>query len=301
MVLAGVNRDFYLLPYHVDDRKKDGVSAAFRDFIALQWTRLEAKDVTEEKRHVTDEEELSSIKVVDNSNDVFIGACQYVGMMKENTCKMVRFEDFCQLMEGEGEFRKMDAAQALLYKMDEARWNELFDKAEGTVRENFRKTFIMRWNTDISNYKLCEFEEAMDDFADDFFYYDWSIWDYQKVHWGDKFYMIRTGKGKHGVVMRGTIIGMPYPDEDWSGKGRRVYYVRMRLSHMIHPEKALLVLTTDDLGKAIPEFNWEEGHSGVILGDAMAKQLDALWHDYVEKEQQVAKDDKDPYFLGMQV
>ena len=303
MVLAGVNRDFYLLPttYHADDRKKDGVSAAFRDFIALQWTRLEAKDVTEEKRHITDEEELSSIKVVDNSNDVFIGACQYVGMMKENTCKMVRFEDFCQLMEGEGEFRKMDAAQALLYKMDEARWNELFDKAEGIVRENFRKTFIMRWNTDISNYKLCEFEEAMDDFADDFFYYEWSIWDYQKVHWGDKFYMIRTGKGKHGVVMRGTIIGMPYPDEDWSGKGRRVYYVRMRLSHMIHPEKALLLLTTDDLGKAIPEFNWEEGHSGVILGDAMAKQLDALWHDYVEKEQQMTKDDKDPYFLGMQV
>ena len=86
-----------------------------------------------------------------------------------------------------------------------------------------------------------------------------------------------------------------------SGKGRRVYYVRMGLSHMIHPEKALLLLTTDDLGKAIPEFNWEEGHSGVILGDAMAKQLDALWHDYVEKEQQMAKDDKDPYFLGMQV
>ena len=78
---------------------------------------------------------------------------------------MVRFEDFCQLMEGEGEFRKMDAAQALLYKMDEARWNELFDKAEGIVRENFRKTFIMRWNTDISNYKLCEFEEAMDSMA----------------------------------------------------------------------------------------------------------------------------------------
>ncbi len=297
VVITGVTRDFHLEPskYYGKD-----VMDAFNDFTSLQWTNLNAVNVREEKRHITDDEELSSIRVVNNTEDVFIGACQYVGMMKENICKMVRFEDFCQLMEGEGEFRKMDAAQALLYKIDEERWNELFDKAEGIVRENFRKTFIMRWNTDISNYKLCEFEEAMDDFAD-FFYYEWSIWDYQKVHWGDKFYMIRTGKGKHGVVMRGTIIGMPYPDEDWSGKGRRVYYVRMRLSHMIHPEKALLLLTTDDLGKAIPEFNWEEGHSGVILGDAMAKQLDALWHDYVEKEQQMAKDDKDPYFLGMQV
>ena len=48
--------------------------------------------------------------------------------------------------------------------------------------------------------------------------------------YGDKFYMIRTGEGKNGVVMRGTIIGTPYPDEDWSGKGRKVYYIRMSLT-----------------------------------------------------------------------
>ena len=298
VVITGVTRDFHLEPskYYGKD-----VMDAFNDFTSLQWTNLNAVNVREEKRHITDDEELSSIRVVNNTEDVFIGACRYVGMMRGNTCRMIVFEDFCELMKGQEGFQRVDAAQILLGKMEEDVWNNLFDEAQGILRDNFRKTFIMRWNTDISNYKLCEFEEAMDDFADDFFYYEWSIWDYQKVHWGDKFYMIRTGKGKHGVVMRGTIIGMPYPDEDWSGKGRRVYYVRMRLSHMIHPEKALLLLTTDDLGKAIPEFNWEEGHSGVILGDAMAKQLDDLWHDYVEKEQQVAKDDKDPYFLGMQV
>ena len=298
VVITGVTRDFHLEPskYYGKD-----VMDAFNDFTSLQWTNLNAVNVREEKRHITDDEELSSIRVVNNTEDVFIGACRYVGMMRGNTCRMIVFEDFCELMKGQEGFQRVDAAQILLGKMEEDVWNNLFDEAQGILRDNFRKTFIMRWNTDISNYKLCEFEEAMDDFADDFFYYEWSIWDYQKVHWGDKFYMIRTGKGKHGVVMRGTIIGMPYPDEDWSGKGRRVYYVRMRLSHMIHPEKALLLLTTDDLGKAIPEFNWEEGHSGVILDDAMAKQLDALWHDYVEKEQQMAKDDKDPYFLGMQV
>ena len=298
VVITGVTRDFHLEPskYYGKD-----VMDAFNVFTSLQWTNLNAVNVREEKRHITDDEELSSIRVVNNTEDVFIGACRYVGMMRGNTCRMIVFEDFCELMKGQEGFQRVDAAQILLGKMEEDVWNNLFDEAQGILRDNFRKTFIMRWNTDISNYKLCEFEEAMDDFADDFFYYEWSIWDYQKVHWGDKFYMIRTGKGKHGVVMRGTIIGMPYPDEDWSGKGRRVYYVRMRLSHMIHPEKALLLLTTDDLGKAIPEFNWEEGHSGVILGDAMAKQLDGLWHNYVEKEQQMTKDDKDPYFLGRQV
>ena len=186
----------------------------------------------------------------------------------------------------------MDAAQAFLDMMDEERWNELFDKAEGIVKENFRKTFIMRWNTDISNYKLCEFEEAMDDFEVDGFYYDWSIWDYQKAHYGDKFYMVRTGNGKHGVVMRGTIIGTPYPDEDWSGKGRKVYYIRMRLSHMIHPDKAPLLLTTEELGQAMPGFNWEEGHSGMILDDSTAMRLEESWQDYVERVHLLAEEEE---------
>ena len=201
-------------------------------------------------RHITDDEELSSIRVVDNTTDVFIGVCRYVGMMKGNTCKMVEFEDFCRLMEGQEEFRLLDDAQALLDKMEDEQWNELFDKANGIIRENFRKTFIMRWNTDISNYKLSEFEDAMEDFFDERFYYDWSIWDYQKAHVGDKFYMIRTGDGKNGVVMRGTIIGQPYPDEDWSGKGRKVYYIRMSLTNMIHPDRSPLLLTTDELTEA---------------------------------------------------
>ena len=299
-VLAGVNRDFYLNPsfYQKNDKDADGASAAFKGFVFLQWAYSDSKDVREEKRHITDDEEFSSIRVVDNSDDVFIGACQYVGMMKKNTCKMVRFEDFCQLMDGQIEFRRVDAAQAFLYKMNEEQWDELFDKAEGIVKEHFRKTFIMRWNTDISNYKLCEFEDAMDDFEEDDFYYDWSIWDYQKAHYGDKFYMIRTGSGKHGVVMHGTIIGTPYSDEDWSGKGRKVYYIRMSLSHMIHPDKSPLLLTTEELSKAMPSFNWEEGHSGMILDDITAMRLSEAWHDYVEKVHQMAEDVDFKFFLG---
>ncbi len=120
-VLAGVNRDYYLDPssYQNDTEETDGASAAFRDFVFLQWPDSDRKDVAEEKRHITDDEELSSIRVVDNSDDVFIGACQYVGMMRKNTCKMVKFEDFCQLLDGQSEFKRVDASQAFLDKMDE--------------------------------------------------------------------------------------------------------------------------------------------------------------------------------------
>ena len=170
--VAGAVRDFYLNSekYIGRDEATNKVDDAFADFIAVQWTNLEAEKVIEEKRHITEDEELSSIRVVDNTMDVFIGACQYVGMMKGNTCKMVKFEDFCKLMKDQKEFHLLDAAQALLDRMDDDEWNELFDKAEGIAKNNFRKTFIMRWNTDISNYKLSEFEDAMEDFFDDGFY-----------------------------------------------------------------------------------------------------------------------------------
>ena len=175
--------------------------------------------------------------------------------------------------------------------MDDEQWTELYDNAKGIIKENFRKTFIMRWNTDISSYNLSEFEDAMDDFFDEGFYYDWSIWDYQKAHIGDHFYMIRTGEGANGVVMRGTIIGSPYPDEDWSGKGRKVYYIRMSLSNMIHPERTPLLLTTDELTEAIPDFNWKEGHSGEILNDAQSAKLEEVWADYFERTHAISSEE----------
>ena len=293
LVISGANRDFHLNParYFGRDEAKNKIEEAFEDFINVQWTNLEAINIREEKRHITEEEELSTIRVVDNTDDVFIGVCQYVGMMKGNTCKMVKFEDFCSLMEEQDKFRLLDEAQALLDKMDDEQWNELFDRAEGVVREYFRKTFIMRWNTDISNYKLSEFEDAMEDFFDEGFYYDWSIWDYQKAHIGDRFYMIRTGEGKNGVVMRGTIIGTPYPDEDWSGKGRKVFYIRMSLTNMIHPERTPLLLTTDELTEAIPDFNWKGGHSGEILSDAQADKLEKVWKDYIERTHAISSEE----------
>ena len=93
----------------------------------------------------------------------------------------------------------------------------------------------------------------------------------------------RTGKGKNGVVMRGYIMGEPYPDEDWSGKGRRVYYIRMKPLTMLDPERAPMMITTDELSEKIPGFDWKEGHSGMILSDEQAAKLEVIWDRYAER------------------
>lgn len=282
LTIKGWHRDFYIHPerYKNEESIEDKVYAAFGEFLQVQWMSLGYDDVTEEYRHVSDEEELSRIRVLDNTKRCFIGTCSYVGLLNGNTCKMVRLQDFYSLMEGNEFFHRLDCEQAILDFMPEDIWTQIYGKAEGIVVEHFRKTFIMRWNTDISNHKMSDFEDGMENFYNEGFYYEWSIWDFKKAHIGDKFYMIRTGKGVNGVVMKGTLSSAPCPGEDWSGRGRKLYYVRMALSHIIHPDRASLVLTTETLSAAIPSFNWQEGRSGEMLTDEQAILLEKLWDDY---------------------
>ena len=294
LTVKGWYRDFHIHPKRYDKEAciEDKVYAAFGEFAKVQWMSLGYDDLPKEHRHITEEEEFSSIRVIDNTKSCFIGSCTYVGLMQGNTCKMITLQDFYSIMEDNDFFSRLDDEQAILDPIPEEMWNQFYDKAEGIVRENFRKTFIMRWNTDISNHKITDFEDSMENFHEEGFYYDWSIWDFQKTHVGDKFYMIRTGNGVNGVVMKGTLIGTPYVDEDWSGRGRKVYYIRMALSHLIHPDKAALVLTTDELSKAIPDFNWKEGHSGELLTDEQAIQLDLLWEEYLQRMHELRDKEK---------
>ena len=153
-------------------------------------------------------------------------------------------------------------------------------KEEPLIRQP--QTFVMRWNPEISSHKVVDFEHAMEDFYDDGFYYDWSIFDYEKVHVGDRFFMLKVGNGNTGIVMSVIIVSLPYKDEDWSGKGRDVRYVRMIPDCMVHPDKTEII-STQSLDEELPGVNWNEGHSGVILTNEQAGKFDELWHNYMNR------------------
>ena len=42
-------------------------------------------------------------------------------------------------------------------------------------------------------------------------------------------------------------------------------------------------ITTEELQKAIPDFDWEKGHSGELLTEEQAYALDKLWYEKVGK------------------
>ena len=140
------------------------------------------------------------------------------------------------------------------------------------------RTFILEWKPSISSYR-------MEDFNNDLAYieygeFNWSVHDWKQARSGDNFYMIKCSEGCTGIVMKGFFTSDPYEADDWSGRNREVHYMDFRPTFMIHPDKCSL-LSTAELEKAMPGFQWNGGHSGRLLPEEMRPVLDGMWDSYV--------------------
>ena len=156
-------------------------------------------------------------------------------------------------------------------------------KIEKRDSDRLQNTFILMWNPAISNYKIEEFEEQLRDMSEGFYdEFSWAVWDHEQARDGDRFYMVKVGPGTNGIVMNGTFTSEPYQGEDWSGKGRTVFYMEMEIEEMIHPDRCP-VLTSERLAEEIPDFDWKGGHSGRILTEEQAEKVAILWNQFLKE------------------
>lgn len=142
---------------------------------------------------------------------------------------------------------------------------------------------ILFWNPDISSMTRDRMTDEMTDIV--FFggYFNWSFWEYENVHIGDICYLVRCSDklGPHGVVLRGLITSEPYQAEDWSGRGRKIFYADWIPQEFIDTEYAS-PLSPDVLESLIPEFNWRGGHSGRPLPAKFDNTLKQAWYKHLE-------------------
>ena len=111
--------------------------------------------------------------------------------------------------------------------------------------------------------------------------FDWSILEHEKAHVGDRFVFIKVGYDKPtGIVGVGHFTTEPFVDEDWSGQGRKVYYMKMEWESVIKPTSDK-ILKTDVLTDAIPEITWSKGQAGVMIAPEIAEKVETLWHDHL--------------------
>lgn len=166
-------------------------------------------------------------------------------------------------------------------------------------------TVIFKWNPAFSDFDMSDFLTSITDakfsgFDEDDCDSSWAVWDYERVHKGDRYFMVKVGFGQTGIVGWGDVTSEPYEGEDWSGKGRKTYYVKFCPSWILNPD-ALPLLTCDELAAAIPDFEWHKGHSGLMLTPDQEKKLDKLWEEYTashdEEFTEKAAEDNDYIFI----
>lgn len=159
-------------------------------------------------------------------------------------------------------------------------------------------TIILFWNPDISSYTI---ERLREDLSNCAHVSNWSVWEHDKAHKGDRFFMVRCGKGKTGICMSGRFRSEPYQDEDWSGKGREVYYMDLMADVVIDPDSCP-ILSTVELQSLIPDFEWNGGHSGRLLPAEEAEKLEDKWEGFLDENAEMfvhhtlKNDDIDDYF-----
>lgn len=156
-------------------------------------------------------------------------------------------------------------------------------------------TFLLYWNPFFSSYKVdrflrdFKFPEGKDiltedddwDRSPDFF--NWSIIEHEKAQRGDRFVFIKVGYEKPtGIVGIGTFTSDPYVDDDWSGQGRKVYYIDMKWESVVNPTSDKLA-PTDALQAAIPNVEWTKGKAGVEVDPETATIIESLWQHHIEK------------------
>jgi hypothetical protein len=138
------------------------------------------------------------------------------------------------------------------------------------------RTYLMRWNPAISSFTEKDLEACVENMVHGMFRINWSIYEWQEARRGDFFYMMRTGDDNAGIAFSGQFISDPYPGEDWAGSNKRRMYVDMVCMNPMEPGKKPLI-TLEKLQEAIPDLDWQKGHSGALLPKEVATQLNELW------------------------
>lgn len=154
-------------------------------------------------------------------------------------------------------------------------------------------TFLLYWNPYFSSYKLSRFLEEFnfpegkdvltmfDEWDRSPNNFDWSIVEHGKAHNGDRFVFIKVGYAKPtGIIGVGHFTTEPFEGEDWSGQGRKTWYIGMEWETVIKPTSDC-ILKTNALIDAIPEVNWTKGKAGVEVAPETAAKIESLWHDHL--------------------
>lgn len=194
--------------------------------------------------------------------------------------KFYRFDDY--------QFERIDdlSVEDVRDMMDRARClvpDDLFKKYSYPTQEiedENQNTFIITWNPAESGVSTREMNECINVMHIEFGGRYWPVKDADKVKIGDRFFMLKCGKSNNGIFQSGIITSKPYSRENEDGSIE--YFVDIRQNAHVNFNE-FKILSTTELKKQIPTFDWKDSTSGRLLTKDEAIKLNELWTKYIEE------------------
>ncbi|MCQ2127020.1 MAG: UvrD-helicase domain-containing protein [Bacteroidaceae bacterium] len=275
----GIKNEFHIEPSYIkacmpDADPKEWTLLAYRDFAEIQWN-YDGYEYLSRAEIGTPDGEKFVARILTNTKG-FAKVCEKVVLYHDKAPKIVDINDFFEKVKGNRYIKRLDYAQFVIDHMPEKEWAELYDSFN-VEPIRLPKTYLLRWNPTISSFKLEAYRDAVRKYPNGFGS-DWSIYEWEQAHEGDMFFMLRTGDDNPGIVWRGIFSSAPYEGDDWAGNNRKRMYVDFETTAFEDPDKPLPV-SLAMLESAIPEIDWQKGHSGELLTDEQAETLNNLWED----------------------
>ena len=281
----GLVHEFHIFPEYIKAQMpnaspQEWTYKAFEDFIDIQWNYGDYENFSRATVGSPDGEEFVA-RILGN-NKGFACVCQKVILYNEKETKIVPIDDFFGATKDNKFIKRLDYAQFVIDKMPDKVWQNFYDSFDvEPIRSP--KTYLLRWNPTISSFKLDDYRDVLSKYPGGFSGMNWSVYEWEKAHKGDHYYMLRTGDDKAGIVFRGVFTSDPYPGEDWAGNGKQRYYMDMDCYDCL-PADEQSAITIETLEKSIPSIDWRRGHSGQLLSEEDADKLDKLWNKLMKSE-----------------
>ena len=281
----GLVHEFHIFPEYIKAQMpnaspQEWTYKAFEDFIDIQWNYGDYENFSRATVGSPDGEEFVA-RILGN-NKGFACVCQKVILYNEKETKIVPIDDFFAATKDNKFIKRLDYAQFVIDKMPDKVWQNFYDSFDvEPIRSP--KTYLLRWNPTISSFKLDDYRDVLSKYPGGFSGMNWSVYEWEKAHKGDHYYMLRTGDDKAGIVFRGVFTSDPYPGEDWAGNGKQRYYMDMDCYDCV-PADEQSAITIETLEKSIPSIDWRRGHSGQLLSEEDADKLDKLWNKLMKSE-----------------
>lgn len=281
----GLVHEFHIFPEYIkaqmpDASPQEWTYKAFEDFIDIQWNYGDYENFSRATVGSPDGEEFVA-RILGN-NKGFACVCQKVILYSEKETKIVPIDDFFAATKDNKFIKRLDYTQFVIDKMPDKVWQDFYDSFDvEPIRSP--KTYLLRWNPTISSFNLDDYRDVLSKHPGGFSGMNWSVYEWEKAHKGDHYYMLRTGDDKAGIVFRGVFTSDPYPGEDWAGNGKKRYYMDMDCYDCV-PADEQSAIGIEELEKAVPGIDWRRGHSGELLSSEDADRLNELWNNIMEQD-----------------